>query len=221
MMIIAGVEEAGRGPVIGPMVMAICAINKEEEYKLKNMGVKDSKLLTPNQREDMFEQIKEMTTHAIIILQPKDIDNALNDPAMNLNKLEAVTTSKLINSISKAKKPDEIILDCPSNNIPVYEQYVRAKLEDQKQKLIPEHKADLNHIIVGAASILAKVTRDREIEKIKQQIGLNFGSGYPSDPTTISFLNQNWKTHEKIFRKTWKTYQKVANKHKQKGLGDF
>lgn len=220
-MIIAGVEEAGRGPVLGPMVMAICAIKKDEEYKLKNIGVKDSKLLSPIQREDMFDTIKEITTHAIIVLQPKDIDAALNDPNMNLNKLEAVTSADLINSITQGIKVDQVILDCPSTNIPVYENYVKVKIKDSKVKIIGEHKADLNHVIVGAASILAKVTRDRLIEEIKHKIGENFGSGYPSDPRTISFLKSNWKTHAHLFRKTWKTYQKVADAHKQKGLGDF
>ena len=220
-MIIAGVEEAGRGPVLGPMVMAICAIEKEEEYKLKNIGVKDSKLLTPMQREDLFDSIKELTTHAIIVLQPRDIDNALNDPNMNLNKLEAVTSANLINSLNQAIKTDKVILDCPSTNIPVYENYVKVKLKDSKIKIVGEHKADLNHVIVGAASILAKVTRDRLIEEIKRKIGQNFGSGYPSDPRTVSFLKLNWKTHADLFRKTWKTYQKVVFANKQKGLNDF
>lgn len=220
-MIISGVEEAGRGPVLGPMVMAICAVKKDEEYKLKNIGVKDSKLLTPMQRENLFDSIKEITTHAIIVLQPKEIDAALNDPNMNLNKLEAVTSANLINSLSEATKIDEVVLDCPSTNVPVYENYVKAKVKDSKIKIVGEHKADVNHVIVGAASILAKVTRDRLIEDIKREVGENFGSGYPSDPITVSFLKRNWKSHAHLFRQTWKTYQKVAEGNKQKGLGEF
>jgi len=216
-MIIAGVEEAGRGPVIGPMVMAICTIDESEEERLSNIGVKDSKLLTPLKREQLFDQVKEICSYEIIVLSASEIDDALNDEFMNLNKLEAVTSAKLINSV----KMDKVILDCPSNNIPVYTNYVKEKVNDKNIEVIAEHKADLNHLIVGAASILAKVTRDRLIEEIKRKIGENFGSGYPSDPLTVSFLRSNWKKHEKIFRKTWATYKKVAVNSAQKGLGEY
>ncbi len=216
-MIIAGVEEAGRGPVIGPMVMAICSIDKKNEEKLAFIGVKDSKLLTPKRREELFEQVKKLCEHTIIVLEPQDIDDSLNSSNMNLNKLEGVTSAKLINSL----KLDQVILDCPSNNILAYTSFVKEKVTDKNVKIIAEHKADLNHLIVGAASILAKVTRDRLIEELKQKIGMNFGSGYPADPITISFLNKYWKKHEIIFRKTWKTYKKVEEAQNQKGLRDF
>ena len=78
-------------------------------------------------------------------------------------------------------KPDKVIVDCPSNNIEDYSDYIKKKLNVDCE-LVAEHKADLNHLVVGAASILAKVTRDREIEKIKKKIGQNIGSGYPADP---------------------------------------
>jgi len=215
-MIIAGVDEAGRGPVIGPMVMAICAIPEEEEYKLKQMGVKDSKLLSPKQRNSMFEEIKKLCVHGIIILKAKDIDSALNNPSTNLNLLEAETSTKLTNAI----KCDKVILDCPSTNISAYTNFVKAKIRKKDVKVIAEHKADLNHVIVGAASILAKVTRDREIEKIKKEIRVDFGSGYPSDPRTVAFLKDNWNKYD-IFRKTWSTYKKLAEAKAQKGLGEF
>jgi len=216
-MIISGVEEAGRGPVIGPMVMAICSIDKKDEYKLAEIGVKDSKLLTPRRREELFEQVKALCKHTIVVLQPKYIDDALNDPNMNLNKLEGVTSAKLINSI----KINQVIIDCPSTNITAYTNSIKEQVKDKHVEVIAEHKADLNYLIVGAASILAKVTRDRLIEELKQKIGMNFGSGYPADPVTVSFLHKHWKTHEDIFRKTWKTYKKVAQSQSQKGLEEF
>jgi len=88
-------------------------------------------------------------------------------------------------------------------------------------KIISEHKADENYPVVSAASILAKVTRDEEIEKIKQQIGVNFGSGYPSDETTQRFLEENYDKYPDIFRKTWKSYKNVLKQKSQKGLGEF
>lgn len=216
-MIIAGVEEAGRGPVIGPMVMAICAMDEEHLFKLKIIGAKDSKLLSPLQRDKIFEKLKEECEYRLIILQPSEIDDALNDPAMNLNKLEAKTSATLINDLN----PEKVTLDCPSNNITAYKNLVKSMITNKKTVVIAEHKADLNYEIVGAASILAKVTRDREIEKIKKKLKVDFGSGYPSDPKTVEFLNKNWDKYPEIFRKTWATYKKVADSKKQKGLGDF
>lgn len=216
MTIICGVEEAGRGPVIGPLVMAAVTIDQKEEIKLKEIGVKDSKLLTPKQREDMFEKIKKaVKKYEIKILSPQDVDDALNDPNINLNWLEAINSAELINKL----KPDKAILDCPSNNILAYKNYVE-KLLKFKVEIVSEHKADLNHLIVGAASILAKVTRDREIEKLKKKYG-QMGSGYPSDPNTKTFLEKNWDKHPEIFRKTWASYKNIAKKKSQKGLGEF
>ncbi len=211
-MIVAGVEEAGRGPVIGPMVMCICATDEKNISKLETIGVKDSKLLSPKQRENLFEQIKKICEYKIIVLSPAEIDAALNDPLMNLNKLEAKTSAELINSMNCNK----VILDCPSNNIPAYKQYVQ-KMITKSVELVAEHKADLNHTIVGAASILAKVTRDAEIDKLKQKYRVDFGSGYPSDPRTISFLKQNWKKYD-FFRKTWETYKKIEKSEAQQKL---
>ena len=116
-------------------------------------------------------------------------------------------------------KPDKAILDCPSTNVKAYKQYVE-KLLKGKVELVAEHKADVNYPVVAAASILAKVTRDREIEKIKKKVG-NVGSGYPADPVTKAFLEKNWDKHPKIFRKTWAAYKNVAKKKGQKGLGEF
>jgi ribonuclease HII len=211
-MIISGVEEAGRGPVIGPMVMAIAAIDEKDQFKLQTIGVKDSKLLTPKQRKEMFVMIKGVCKYKIIVLSNKEVDKALKDPNMNLNKLEGKTSAKLINSL----KPDKVMLDCPSTNPSAYVNYVK-KFVTSKTEVKAEHKADINHPIVSAASILAKVTRDEEIEKLKKKHKVNFGSGYPSDPLTIKFVEENWNKYD-FFRKTWDTHKKIAKMHGQQKL---
>jgi ribonuclease HII len=218
MAILAGVEEAGRGPLIGPMVMCICTIEASEEFQLKALGVKDSKLLTPDQRERLFLLIKSMTKSKIVIIPPHEIDEAVESKTMNLNWLEAETTAKLIT----AMKPDKAILDCPSNNIKAYTDYVRRHLPEKLRGLdiLSEHKADVNHPIVSAASILAKVTRDREIERIQKTYNVDFGSGYPSDPRTIAFVAENWNLYP-FFRKSWETYKAVARRNQQKKLGEY
>jgi ribonuclease HII len=216
-MIISGIDEAGRGPVIGPMVMAVCAIEEDKIHLLDELGVKDSKLLTPQRREFMFEKIKALCVYKIISLSPKEIDAALNDRTVNLNRLEGKTTAQLVNSIES----DRCIIDCPSTNIKAYTEFLQGMIT-KKTKLVVEHKADLNNTIVGAASILAKVTRDREIEKLQKIAKADFGSGYPSDPRTVEFLKKNWNKFD-FFRTSWATYKKVAEgaKGKQKGLGEY
>ncbi|MFP4567728.1 MAG: ribonuclease HII [Candidatus Woesearchaeota archaeon] len=214
-MRVAGVEEAGRGPVIGPLVMAICSIDEEKIAELQRLGVKDSKLITPKNRELLYHKVQEMCESEIIIMTAKDVDDALNNPEMNLNKLEGTVSANLINKVHAEK----VILDCPSNNILAYTNYVKSMVK-KDIKIISEHKADLNHTIVGAASILAKVTRDRIIDEIKKEVGYDFGSGYPSDPKTIAFLKLNWNKYD-IFRKTWATYKKVAETTGQKKLGEY
>ncbi|MBW2972443.1 ribonuclease HII [Candidatus Woesearchaeota archaeon] len=217
MTLLCGIDEAGRGPVIGPLVTAGIVIDKKDEAKLKKMGVKDSKLLVPKKREELFEKILKIAKkHEIVVLEPRDIDAALMDPDTNLNWLEADTTAEIINKLT----PEKAIIDCPSNNIEDYSDYIKKKLNVDCE-LVAEHKADLNHPVVGAASILAKVTRDRMIQEIKKQVGQDIGSGYPSDPATQRFISENYNKHPKIFRKTWQTYKDVVAKKQQKGLNEF
>ena len=218
MVLLCGVEEAGRGPVIGPLVMCGVLIDEKDEDKLRAIGAKDSKLLTPRTREILFDQIKGMVKdYKIIITQPAEIDKVLLSKDSNLNWLEADISAKLINALM----PDKAVLDCPSPNIRAYKEYVKKQLDDKKIKIIAEHKADVKYPVVSAASILAKVTRDREIEKLKKKIGMNFGSGYPSDAITKGFLKKHYKDFPDIFRKTWASYKKVAGDKKQKNLGEF
>jgi len=216
-MKIAGIDEAGRGPIIGPMIMAVVVADEKDEDTLREWGVKDSKLLTPMMREGLFERIKEKYKHAIIILSPQDIDDALNDPNNNLNWLEAQTSAKLLSKI-KAKKA---YLDCPSTNVEAYNNYVKKLVKNIE--IVSEHGADATYPVCSAASILAKVTRDREIEKLKQKINKNFGSGYPSDPRTQEFLKKYYDKPEGkgIIRTSWETYKKLVNSKKQSKLNSF
>lgn len=216
MVYVCGIDEAGRGPVIGPMVVAGISIKENEIYKLKNLDVKDSKLLTIKKREFLFEKIKEIVDkYEIIIVSPKQIDYALNSSTLNLNKLETITIAKIINNL----KSNKIIIDCPTSNALNFINELNHFLE-YEPKIIAEHKADLKYEVVSAASILAKVTRDREIEKLKQKYNINFGSGYPSDPLTIKFLNENYDKYD-FFRKSWASYKKIINKKNQKNLNNY
>ncbi|MDP3917428.1 MAG: ribonuclease HII [Nanoarchaeota archaeon] len=200
---------------MGPLVIAGVMVDESNLELLKKLKVKDSKQLTKLQREDLFEKIKAISEYLILIVEPEEIDAALNNPDLNLNWLEGLKIAEIINSL----EPDEAIIDAPSNNIPAFKEFLKKHIE-VKADLKLEHKADEKYPVVSAASILAKVIRDREIEKIKTEYG-NCGSGYPSDPTTQEFLKENHSKYDKIFRKTWATYKRVTNSKKQKSLTDF
>lgn len=130
--------------------------------------------------------------------------------------MEAEKTIKIINKL----KPDKTIIDCPSVNIEAYRNYILEDLKDKSIELVVMHKADAENVVVGAASILAKVTRDREIEKLKKKYG-DFGSGYPSQEKTQKYLKDNWNKHPEIFRKSWSSWKNVQKKEEQKNLDNF
>jgi len=217
MVLICGIDEAGRGPVLGPLVM--CGLLVKDEKQLVKLQVKDSKLLTKEKREYLFAKIKDVSEkYEVIIINRDEIDRAVNGhDGLNLNKLEARKSAEIINKL----KPDQVIIDAPSNNIKSYKQYLIEFIENKKIDMILEHKADLNFPVVSAASIIAKVTRDNEIEKIKKKIGINFGSGYMSDPKTVKFLEEYYEKYDYLFRKSWVSYQNVLNKKFQSKLEDF
>jgi len=217
MGIVVGVDEAGRGPTLGPLVVAGAAIDEKDLDKLRKIGVKDSKLLTPKRREEMFDQIKEaLQDYKIIITQPKEIDAAIFSETSNLNILETEKFAMAINYL----KPSRVIIDCPSVNTVKYKEHIRTYLKG-KINIVCEHKADTKYEIVAAASILAKVIRDREIEELKKRYGVDFGSGYPADPKTKEFLANNWKKYPDLFRKSWASYKNVAGEKSQSKLEDF
>jgi len=213
-MKILGIDEAGRGPVIGPLIIAGVMIQDGKQSLLGE--VKDSKLLTHKKRIELDKLIQNNSEFEIIIVEPKEIDQALLSDHLNLNWLEAHKQAEIINKL----KPDTAIIDCPSPNCEKYEEYLKDLLNNKKTKLIVEHKADLNYPVCSAASIIAKVKREEEIDKIKTKYG-DTGPGYPANPTTQKFIKENWEKYPEIFRKTWNTFKKIANNKNQKSLKDF
>ncbi len=221
-MLLIGIDDAGRGPVIGPMVLAGVLINEDLEEHLEEIGVKDSKLLTPEQRENLAVKIKEVCKRfSIHITTPKEIDNALESDENNLNKLEASQMAKVLNELNTSQDEIKVIIDCPSINIEKWQELFISLIQNKDNlEIICKHKADAEHPVVGAASILAKTTRDAEIEKLKDKVGIDFGSGYPADPKTKEFLKEHYKDFSDVdlFRLTWGTYKNVVKDGKQKKL---
>jgi len=215
-MKLLGIDDAGRGPVLGPMILAGILIKKSDEQIIKKWGAKDSKLLTPNIRKEIAQKISNQFQHHIELSTPQEID-----AHKNLNLLEAEKAAKIINHLTKnLNEKIKVIIDCPSVNIKSWTTDVQ-KLITNDQKLITisaEHKADLNHPVVSAASILAKEKREDEIHKLKLQLKTDFGSGYPADPKTIKFVKENFNNpkYKNLIRFSWNTIKKLREEKQQK-----
>lgn len=216
--LILGIDEAGRGPVIGSLFVAGALFNEEDLDKLKELGVKDSKLLAHKKRIELSKKIIKIARDwKIIKVTPQEIDNAVDSDSkdMNLNWLEAHKQAELINSL----KPDVAIIDCPSPNIKKFTEFLKNLLEVECE-LIVEHKADLNFLPVAAASILAKCSREDEVEELKKKYG-NIGPGYTSNEITQKFIKENWEKHPEIIRHSWSTIKNHKNAKIQKSLDEF
>ncbi len=221
--LILGIDDAGRGPVIGPMILAGCLVNSSTEREFKKLGVKDSKELTPKRREFLAAIVREKAEAFEIAITPaKEIDDKLSK-GTNLNHLEAIKIAGIINKINKERGnlKIKVIIDCPSVGIAKWTDYLKTKIDNLSNlEIHSEHKADRNHISVSAASIIAKSTREKEMDKLRGKYGSEIGSGYTSDPSTIKFLQKNAEKYEEdgIFRKSWETWKNATKKITQRKL---
>ncbi|MDH7564165.1 MAG: ribonuclease HII [Candidatus Bathyarchaeota archaeon] len=208
-MLVAGVDDAGRGCVIGPLVIAGILMQEEDLHKLVKLGVKDSKLLSPYRREQLELEIKQIAQkHTIVKLPPAEIDEVVlkGRKLHRLNWLEAKAMAKVIERL----RPEKAYVDASDILEKRFGEDVKRNISFDVE-IVSEHKADQKYPIVSAASVIAKVERDREIELLRQRHG-DFGSGYPSDPKTIVFLQQilqKYGEYPDFVRKSWKPAKKA------------
>jgi ribonuclease HII len=218
MKLIAGIDESGRGPVIGSLFMAGVLIEEKDSVKLKKIGAKDSKLVKAQDRIPLSKEILKIAKNSKVIqVTPKEIDDAVKSEDMNLNWLEAQKVAEVINHL----KPDKAIIDCPSPNLEAYSDYIKRYLSNPNIKLIVEHKADSNFPSVGAASVLAKIAREKDVAAIEKKVGESIGSGYPANKVCQKFLKKNYKKYPEIIRQSWASYKNIINEKHQKKLGDY
>jgi len=201
---ICGVDEAGKGPVIGPLVVA--AVKVKNAKDIENIGVKDSKQLTPNKRKELAEIIKSEFDYAVEIIEAEVVDQYRR--RNKLNELNREAFERLISKLN----PNVAYVDAADVNEQRFGSQIKNSLTNENDTdVIAMHKADAKIDVVAAASIIAKETREKEIKKMKDEIG-DFGSGYPSDEKTIKFLktffavNGEWPTGT---RKSWKTLERI------------
>ncbi|MCS7119089.1 MAG: ribonuclease HII [Archaeoglobaceae archaeon] len=196
---IAGIDEAGKGCVIGPLVVVGVACDCED--CLKRIKVRDSKKLTKKRREELAEKIIKIAKIEIVKINAEELDKLME--AKTLNEILKETYEYII----KKLKPSIVFLDSPDVKPERLANYLKSATG---VKVVAEHKADEKYPIVSSASIIAKVERDKEIERLKEEFG-DFGSGYASDPKTIAYL-KGQKEIPSFVRKKWKTLRKMTQK---------
>jgi ribonuclease HII len=209
-MFVGGVDEAGRGCVLGPLAVAGVSVDSGKLGELADLGVKDSKLLSPSQRDSLYPEIMKLCRGVEVSrIPPKMIDRYVSrgKKYRRLNYLEAIHMAKVIDALGV----EAVFVDAPDTN-PARFQMELAGLLSCRPRIVAEHKADVNYAVVSAASIVAKVERDRDIAELREVHG-DFGSGYPSDPDTIAFL-ESWvkskSSQPEFARKSWKTWDRIA-----------
>ena len=206
---LAGIDEAGRGCVIGPMAIAGVLVDRDGLAKLIEIGVRDSKSLAPRTRERLASQIRSVALAChVVLIQPEEIDRAVARRA--LNKLEARVMAEIICELC----PDVAYVDASDVVEDRFASMICACLpQGLDVQVIAEHGADARYPVVSAASILAKVERDKAISELKDEIGMDFGSGYPTDPRTIAFLRAWCEEHKGLpsfVRRSWRTARRTA-----------
>jgi len=214
---IIGIDDAGRGPVLGPMILAGVLIEEKDNGILQEWGAKDSKILTPIKRKEVKEKIIGQYKYHIEQSEPIEIDES-----DNLNYLEAIKAAKIINKLTEdLNEQVKVIIDCPSVNIQSWTQDVQKLIKKPEiVSLSCEHKADANHPSVSAGSIVAKERREDEMYRLRLEFKKDFGSGYPSDPKTKEFIAENFNNpkYKSLIRFSWKTVKKLFDAVDQKKL---
>ncbi len=215
---IFGVDEAGKGSVLGPMVIGCVGSEDETVLTQKVIGLRDSKKLTKKRREILFEEITGSFPYNTVVLSALDIDTLRK--AMTMNEIVANAHAKVAEIAA-----DTVYFDACDVNENRYktEMEILLNAKGKDVNVVAKHRADSLFPVVSAASIVAKVTRDRAIEELYSEYG-DFGSGYPSDHFTIEFLG-NWiKEHNNppdIARWSWETVKNISKSCQQKSLMDF
>lgn len=227
MVIIAGMDEAGRGPMLGPIVFAIVVVNEQQNLFLEKNGINDSKQLTKKKREILYDIIVENCEFYFIMdIKAKDIDFQ-RSTGLTLNQIEVNAFQKILKKYKG--KLDKLYIDAADVN----ENRFGLNFKDlTSANIISEHKADSMYCVVGAASILAKVTRDRFVDEIQYEMNQfdpelpKVGSGYPNN-ITKNFVREYYRKYNKLapcVRKSWKSSINILNEFKgpeQASLDDF
>jgi ribonuclease HII len=222
---LCGVDEAGRGPVLGPLV--VVGIRTRDDGPLREIGVKDSKKCSPQLRERLGPQIRRFCEHIAVRIIPAEKIDTLRR-RMTMNDLEAEVFADVIRDLLTSRFPSgrtpgniKVYVDAADANAQAFKKRILKSL-GTKVDLVSEHKADVNYPVVSAASILAKLTRDEEMARISKELGEDVGSGYTGDPVTRAFIERTVRENGVLppyTRQSWETVRMYLNKDRR--LDDF
>ncbi len=195
------------------MVLAGVSVDSKELRKLKAIGVRDSKELTPKKREDLFKEIEGLAKDVVVVKVSACKISSFKAKGINLDKLEAMKIAEIISMLNANK----IYVDSIRQNSKNFENMIRDFLPEDKKgvKLIVKNYLDESIPVVSAASIIAKVERDKEIEEIKKKVKFDFGVGYSHDERTRAFIEKILQTEEEppsYLRIHWETVESIARK---------
>lgn len=193
-----GIDESGRGPLVGPLVVCIASFEEDAQRELLEIGVTDCKAVPKKRRESMAKEIEKLCEYNIEEITASELNRLM--ARHSLNEIEAMSMARLM----KGKK-GTVYIDLPARRP---DSFLRCL--GSPKNVVAEHKADFEYPCVSAASVLAKVRRDMRIRELQEEFG-DFGSGYTSDRKTISFLQdpENLRAMRPYLREKWSTMDRL------------
>ncbi|MBI2077049.1 MAG: ribonuclease HII [Euryarchaeota archaeon] len=220
---IGGIDEAGRGPVFGPMVVA--GVSGADQAMFQALGVRDSKVVSPEKRTRLAREIEGVARRVESIhIEAADIDQRRGGETLNEIEVSAFAV------IARKLGVTELFVDAADVVATRFGRDILRHLgpEAGVMRVVAEHKADATYPVVSAASIIAKVQRDREVARmgrpLEKEIGLPVGSGYATDPITIAFLEAYYKQRGTLptgTRLSWETARALESRFKTRKLEEF
>lgn len=202
---VLGIDEAGRGSVLGPLVVGAFVVRSDRIAALRATGATDSKALSPAARRSVYGALGSVGERRSVALAPRTVDRYVRRGA--LNELEALAFARLVRTLH----PDRALVDACDVDAERFGREV-TRLAGGDVPVVARHHADRDEVVVGAASVVAKVRRDRAIRSLASRLGSEVGSGYPSDRRTVEFLRERLakeRSPPAYVRRSWATMQRV------------
>ncbi len=214
---VLGLDEAGRGSVLGPLVVGGFCLTEDGAAGLRERGVRDSKLLSRPRRESIYDALGAVGEMRSVALPPRTIDRWVAHGGLNELELRAFA------QIARELAPDVVYVDACDPNAERFGRRLEAVV-GAEVTVISRHRADATEPVVGAASIVAKVRRDRALDGLRRRLGAQVGSGYPSDPVTREFVERTVLAGGPCpgwMRESWAPVQRVKRRRSARTLDEF
>ena len=219
-MKVLGIDEAGRGPVIGSMFIGGFATDQKDLDRLEDLGVKDSKKLSDSRREGIRENLGEIGDSIVEEFTASSIDSMME--GMTINRIEIKGFARVIDQAD----PDKVVMDLPEPDAEEFIEKIKKSMNSDSTDIefTAEHGADDSFPVVSAASIVAKSARESHVEELHSKYGYDFASGYPHDKPTINFLERYLDQEGELppeTRRSWSTAERLVDQHQQNSISDF